>query len=337
MTTVTREKLYEQVWARPMTKVAAEYGLTSTGLKKTCKRYEIPTPPRGYWQQLAHGKTLPKTPLPKASSPATAITISGDARPRLNTAVQQGEAALAATIEMNAAMSNVTEAAALLATRRAFKKARPDSQGFCTVGGRGLLGLRLAPEHLERALQVASRLIAISANNGNGIAAVENGLALEINGTNVAFRIEEEGHAEPHTPTPAEMKRAQENARWGGSSTPWPKYDYSPSGRLAVAIDANPYSGLRRNYADRKKQKLEDMLIKILQGFADHAAYATEQKRLGAERARAHAEAEARRQRRQAFEAREKRRWEMVDAIHSVNRRAKLTPDRHPTLTPVGE
>ncbi len=83
-----------------------------------------------------------------------------------------------------------------------------------------------------------------------------------------------------------------------------------------MTIDANPYSGIRRKYADGKKQKLEDLFAKILDGFADHAAYMAEQKRLNAERARAHADAEARRQRRQAYEAREKRRLEMIDTIH---------------------
>jgi hypothetical protein len=84
-----------------------------------------------------------------------------------------------------------------------------------------------------------------------------------------------------------------------------------------VTIDANPYSGIRRKYADGKKQKLEDLFAKILDGFADHAAYMVEQKRLNTERARAHADAEGRRQRRQAYEAREKRRLEMIDTMHT--------------------
>ena len=44
MQVVSREELYEQVWAEPMTKVAAKYGITGTALKKTCDRHDIPTP-----------------------------------------------------------------------------------------------------------------------------------------------------------------------------------------------------------------------------------------------------------------------------------------------------
>jgi hypothetical protein len=41
-----------------MTKVAAEYGVTSTALKKTCNRHKIPTPERGYWAKLEHDKPV---------------------------------------------------------------------------------------------------------------------------------------------------------------------------------------------------------------------------------------------------------------------------------------
>ncbi len=229
MITVTRETLYEQVWSRPMTKVAEEYGLTSTGLKKTCKRYDIPTPPRGYWQQLAHGKTVTQVPLSSAPSAGNTITITGDTRPRFSEAAHDGETARAISTAIDAIISDVTESLALATTRRAAQKARQDFQGFINVGGRGLLGLRIASPQLERAMRIASSLIAISEASGGGIAVIETGLALKINGTDIAFRIEEEGHAEPHTPTPDETRRAKDNARWVGSPQPWPKYDYSPS------------------------------------------------------------------------------------------------------------
>jgi hypothetical protein len=65
MQQLSREDLYERVWAEPMIKVAAEFGVSGTALKKTCNRYGIPTPERGYWAKLAHGKRVTKDPLPK--------------------------------------------------------------------------------------------------------------------------------------------------------------------------------------------------------------------------------------------------------------------------------
>jgi hypothetical protein len=64
MPTLTRQALYDLVWARPMRTVAAELGLSDVGLKKACARADIPVPHRGYWARLAANKAVHQTPLP---------------------------------------------------------------------------------------------------------------------------------------------------------------------------------------------------------------------------------------------------------------------------------
>lgn len=64
--TVGREQLYGEVWAEPMTKVAARYGVSSSFLARICERLGVPRPPRGYWAQLAVGKAPSKPALPEA-------------------------------------------------------------------------------------------------------------------------------------------------------------------------------------------------------------------------------------------------------------------------------
>lgn len=44
----TRQEIYDQVWTRPMTKVAAELGISDVALKKICVKLRIPVPGRGY-------------------------------------------------------------------------------------------------------------------------------------------------------------------------------------------------------------------------------------------------------------------------------------------------
>ena len=56
--TVTREDLYEKVWTTPLSRLAPQFGLSDTGLKKICARMQIPTPSRGYWNKLADGGTI---------------------------------------------------------------------------------------------------------------------------------------------------------------------------------------------------------------------------------------------------------------------------------------
>jgi hypothetical protein len=61
METMTREELFELVWTTPMSKLAVRFGVSDVALAKTCARYNIPRPGRGYWQQISAG-TKPRRP-----------------------------------------------------------------------------------------------------------------------------------------------------------------------------------------------------------------------------------------------------------------------------------
>src|SRR5258708_36186543 len=68
-----------------MRKVAEEYGVTGSALKKTCDRHKIPTPERGYWAKLEHGKLACKRPLPNLTDSGLGrIQIAGGAAQRLS-------------------------------------------------------------------------------------------------------------------------------------------------------------------------------------------------------------------------------------------------------------
>jgi hypothetical protein len=45
----TRESLYELVWSKPLTSIAKEYNVSDNGIRKICKKYEIPLPKLGHW------------------------------------------------------------------------------------------------------------------------------------------------------------------------------------------------------------------------------------------------------------------------------------------------
>ncbi len=55
--------LFERVWSQPVASLAAEWGLSGPGLKKVCRRLQIPVPPRGYWAKLKAGHREAR-PLP---------------------------------------------------------------------------------------------------------------------------------------------------------------------------------------------------------------------------------------------------------------------------------
>ncbi len=82
--TLTRQALYDLIWATPIDRLAKEYGISGRGLQKICERLDVPAPPRGYWAKLAADKKVvqyrlapakPGTPL-EATIRATPAAIS---------------------------------------------------------------------------------------------------------------------------------------------------------------------------------------------------------------------------------------------------------------------
>jgi hypothetical protein len=59
-----RETLYDQVWSQPVQLVAKSYGVSGVALAKTCRRLQIPVPPRGYWARIRTGHKVRRPPLP---------------------------------------------------------------------------------------------------------------------------------------------------------------------------------------------------------------------------------------------------------------------------------
>jgi hypothetical protein len=70
-TSFERQKLFDEVWSTPVTKLAKAYGLSDVGLRKICVALNVPLPPRGYWAKLAAGKKVPKAALHATKLPTT--------------------------------------------------------------------------------------------------------------------------------------------------------------------------------------------------------------------------------------------------------------------------
>ena len=55
---ITRTDLYRRVWETPLSRLAPELGLSDNGLRKLCKRHDIPIPARGHWARAAAGQAV---------------------------------------------------------------------------------------------------------------------------------------------------------------------------------------------------------------------------------------------------------------------------------------
>jgi hypothetical protein len=64
LTDLSRQELYDLVWASPINNVAADFGVTETVVKNHCNNRRVPRPTLRYWKKLAAGIKPHKKPLP---------------------------------------------------------------------------------------------------------------------------------------------------------------------------------------------------------------------------------------------------------------------------------
>jgi hypothetical protein len=203
----TRQQLYELVWATPMVKLAKEFGLSDVGLRKTCVKHGIPTPPLGYWAKLNFGKPVEKTPLgpgPPGRGVSDRVLVS------MFTSVEMpeevAEAAISARERIQAPIVVPNEPPTRFhpfaqAVRRALKSAKPDDQGFLRSSGPGLLSAAIGPANRDRVAMLVDTLFKALEAAGQQIKATEDGVSAIVDGEAMVLRLGETRNKTEHQPT----------------------------------------------------------------------------------------------------------------------------------------
>lgn len=288
-TELTREELFKQVWERPMTKVAAEYGISDVALKKICDKHLIPVPGRGYWAKKAAGKKVEKAHFRAvADQGIDRITIYGSSLQNLPEPVKEAraqakkrETSLDNKVEVGPAPSEYHPT--VERARKKLKHAKPLETGLLNVSGEGLFNVEVSPGSVERAAIFLNTLMIAAESRGCQVVKGGPSLVFFVDGEVVSFKLVEAVKRTKHIPTLAETSaleawQRRRSRNWDAVS--WesrpkiPEWDYSPEGKLAVLIDERKWShdGVRRKFADGKTQTIERMLNSVLEGLVVCAA-----------------------------------------------------------------
>lgn len=73
--TLKRKELYDLVWSEPLSRLAKKYKISDNGLRKICKRMNIPIPAIGHWQKVQYGKSVVIQKLPEKFEGKGEITL----------------------------------------------------------------------------------------------------------------------------------------------------------------------------------------------------------------------------------------------------------------------
>lgn len=265
----TREKLYEEVWTRPVTQLAKEIGVSDVALAKICRKLNVPVPPRGYWARIAagHPSKRPALPTPttttaqahvfrrwRAPEGAIAPTVKEDDAPVV---------AVAPTLESPHRLIRTSRASLQRAAKEYNCPARPTEQA---------LDVAVSEVALDRALRVMDALLKALEERGHSVEVREVKLPPAepcsygrqvprpeprwhtfaiVENTAVEFGLEEGYETIELLPPPPSGLR--ESRSWG---LPRPVKERIPNGRLILTIRNAPGSE-RLTCGDTKRQAIE--------------------------------------------------------------------------------
>ena len=172
--TLSRDELslYEKVWNTPTIKLARDFGLSDVALGKICKKHAIPKPPLGYWAKLAHGKTMPRSPLPTISDDRLKV-IEIRKRPLVSGAQKTHSAELEKETPINVPERLNSPHQRVRLTMDAFKNSTPDETGILRLQTSGCLNVRVGRQSVGRAMRLMDALIKALEARGSTVSVVE--------------------------------------------------------------------------------------------------------------------------------------------------------------------
>jgi hypothetical protein len=286
--TLTRQELYDRVWAEPVDTLAREFGLSNVGLGKACRRHNIPVPPRGYWARRSAGHNVRRPPLPTSKDGNETVTLLGSAHSEPPADAEPHTVHPLIAFEMQPE-NKITVPEDLRVKHHAITQTKEywaaQKRGEAQYGNNKLpcLNIKVSKEILPRAFRLLQALFAALEARGHRVAATNEGKTmLTVLEERLEVSLREPSKQVRHVPTAKELADAKKYS-W---SRPAP-FDLVSAGTLILNIE-NVW-GARHTWKDGKNHRLEDVLNEVIVGLLE-GAFQKKAQREEQERARLKAE-----------------------------------------------
>ena len=294
---IKRSELHRMVWEEALSKLAPKLGLSDVGLRKICKRHNIPLPPQGYWARAPERRSPKRTPLPKPENDwDLEFIIPPQATPEGQSELEQkfGPQIAAEALPENritVVVNPETPHPMTKAVSKRLEKARADQFGGITCAIPAAFRVRVPREAVDRALGIIDALAKAFDARGLEIEkGPDNGTAsVRVAGQLLRLSLEETSSRQAHRATDDEKAEIR---RRGYSTAP--VNDFKPSGNMTLKIENIWQAGVQSSWRDTPARRIEDRLNEVAAGLyrAAHAIDIKERKeaerqlRIDAENAR---------------------------------------------------
>lgn len=289
---LTRQEMYNRVWAKPMSDVAQDFGISDVALKKICTKNHIPTPPRGYWARKEAGQVVKPPKLhatPKGISDKVYIFGSVSDLPQEVKDILQAERKsrqVRPKIDIKPLALVQSPHRTILATVNALRNAKPDKAGALSANSENHCGISVGVSCVERVISILDALVCRLEDRGLILKPLGKNMSVSLDDYSFNFSIVEAIQKQKHVPTPEELlkeeriKKKEERDRYTPNwsffnrERAYPEFDYIRTGELSVEIEHQYVgaNGMRRNWRDRASRTIESQLDEIVSGMVAYIA-----------------------------------------------------------------
>ncbi len=173
---LTRQDLYELVWSDSLLSLSKKYKISDVGLRKMCRRMEVPVPKIGYWAKIQAGRSLARKPLPAKYSGQNEVALelrepgSGGTtgfHSALTVLHQEILANTSLPLILSNRLSTKEDLIAKAKENLTEKRYRPS--GGLISSSSNILDITVAPRNLMRALRIMAGLIRLLKARGHQV------------------------------------------------------------------------------------------------------------------------------------------------------------------------
>ena len=238
---LTRESLYDKVWAKSAVQLAKELGISDVAIAKMCKKHHVPKPPLGYWARIQHGQKVRRPALPKLNkdesevvrfqrwqSPEDKLALNSEAAAKIDAEKDD-------THQIVVAKQLAEPHPLVERTLKSLMGAAADERGIVRPRAKQCLNVAVST-NIERAMRIMDALIKALEARDFAVSVTDNenggGTFVQVMDEPLSIGLAEKTDCKKR---PLTQEQIEEIAKYGysfGSTI----YDYTPSGKLKLSI-----------------------------------------------------------------------------------------------------
>jgi hypothetical protein len=172
---------------------------------------------------------------------------------------------------------------AIAATAHALRKVKPDADHVARANGQGRCGIEVGASSVERTIAILDALARALDARELKVEPLGDCMRVTLPPDSLTFSLVERIEKQNHVPTMDELsreerrrKKQERDSRLGiwsfGQERAYPELDFVRTGELSIQIKDEYVRGLRRNWSDGTRQKLESLVDDIVGGITAYLA-----------------------------------------------------------------